>query len=283
MRIIPQQAQLIKKWNKMDLYQRCEYAGRISHLSSGGGYEKTVEFIKKMVEYKHEGVFEFARVVMGLTSFPPDQRVSIRTLRAALRYPFLFPEGYELVAKLVQRKYPLFFEDFDQEIFEEFTEPHRQRYGWLEEGDAQVKNLSLDWIPVHITTNRAISHQIVRYRNEVVYLQESQRYCKYKGDVIFIDSPEYFPEGSQERYIWENFLAKSEEKYNELLEKGVSAQAARLVLPNSTKTELIMYASPKTWLHFFDQRCTQHADKMMYTLACNIRKLMRNGRILYHG
>ena len=277
MKIVKQQCQIVPKWGTKDLYERCEYAGRISHKSEGKIAPGTAEeFVRKMVRLGHESVFEFARVCFG------DNyriRTHIRRLRDAVKYNVNDIE-LEILARSVAKKYPVFFEDIEKEkTFWRMTE----RVNWCEEGEEKVKNFALDWIAVHIVTNRAVSHQLVRYRNEVVFIQESQRYCKYKDDVVFIDPCDYFEEGTEVRAIWENHMARCEDKYNQLLKSNCSAESARLVLPNSTKTELIMYARPITWMHFFDQRCTNHADKAMYTLACMIRNEMRKKRILYHG
>ena len=50
------------------------------------------------------------------------------------------------------------------------------------------------------------------------------------------------------------------------LSEGYSAQAARLFLPNSAATKLIMYASPDTWRHVFEQRISDKADPMIREL-----------------
>lgn len=289
MKIVEQSCRLLD-WSGEDLYRRCERAGRVSHKSEEKIAPGTAEkFVRKMVKLGHESVFEFARC--SLVEFlhcsikPSEVRTNVRTLReSAKRHGE--DSIYRILARSVSRKYPLFFEDVHEKNDFWDIEEKSDWLEWTEEGRVE-KNPSLDWLPVHIVTNRAISHQLVRYRKDVVFIQESQRYCKYKGDVIFIDPSDYFEEGTWEgneaRAVWENHMARCEDKYNQFLIRGYSAEAARLVLPNSTKTELIMYAKPSTWMHFFDQRCGNHADKAMRTLACMIRDEMKKAGVLHHG
>ena len=141
---------------------------------------------------------------------------------------------------------------------------------WVVEGSANYDHKE-DWISVLITTNRAISHQLVRYRKNVVYLQASQRYIKYKDELKFIDPSVYFGtdnegDGYQMYRQWIESMQRAEQDYIHCLSEGYSAQAARLFLPNSAATKLIMYASPNTWRHVFEQRISDKADPMIREL-----------------
>ncbi len=61
-------------------------------------------------------------------------------------------------------------------------------------------------------------------------------------------------------------MERAEQDYFHALSEGYSAQAARLFLPNSAATKLIMYASPDTWRHVFEQRISDKADPMIREL-----------------
>jgi thymidylate synthase (FAD) len=113
--------------------------------------------------------------------------------------------------------------------------------------------------------NRAITHEIVRHR-PVSYLQESQRYCRYSQDkfgneVTFI-KPMFFEKGTDEYSLWEKAMQDTEEIYLKLLGTS-SPQAARTVLPNSCKTELITFANLLEWLHIFKLRTSKGAEPSM--------------------
>lgn len=122
---------------------------------------------------------------------------------------------------------------------------------------------------VRIITNRAVTHEIVRHR-PCSYLQESQRYCRYDKDqfgneVTFIDPRIAFPFFQDEANyeVWEVAMAVAETVYLGALEEGASPQAARTVLPNSCKTEIIVYASLTEWRHIFYQRTSPAAEPSM--------------------
>jgi thymidylate synthase (FAD) len=120
-------------------------------------------------------------------------------------------------------------------------------------------------IAVKFIVNRAVTHEIVRHR-PCSFLQESQRYCRYSDDkfgseVTFI-KPMFFAEGSREYAIWQQAMVDTERMYLELLETS-TPQAARTVLPNSCKTELIVYANLTEWKHIFKLRTTKAAEPSM--------------------
>ncbi len=137
----------------------------------------------------------------------------------------------------------------------------------LDEVDALVPDLRLKHrhIAVKFIVNRAITHEIVRHR-PCSFLQESQRYCRYSenkfgGEVSFI-KPMFFEEGSPEYDLWKKAMQDTEQIYLQLLETS-TPQAARTVLPNSCKTELIVYANLQEWKHIFRLRTTKAAEPSM--------------------
>jgi thymidylate synthase (FAD) len=62
--------------------------------------------------------------------------------------------------------------------------------------------------------------------------------------------------------LWEKAMEETEKIYLELLENS-SPQAARTVLPNSCKTELITFANLLEWLHIFRLRTSKGAEPSM--------------------
>lgn len=123
---------------------------------------------------------------------------------------------------------------------------------------------------VRWTVDRSISHQIVRHRI-ASYSQESQRYCNYGKDdfgrdVTFI-RPVQLPDDTPAFAIWKTVMQKCECAYFDLLTLGCSPQEARSVLPNSTKTELVMTANIREWRHFLKLRTSEGADPNMRHIA----------------
>ena len=134
-------------------------------------------------------------------------------------------------------------------------------------------------VAVRVICSRAISHQLVRHR-PCSFLQESQRYCRYDDEVVFIRpewvSAEHF--GKQPEFAgweWEWAMETAELIYQQMLKGGLAPQQARAVLPESTKTELIVYASLPEWKHIFAMRCAKAADPEMRRIMVPLREQFR--------
>ncbi len=115
-------------------------------------------------------------------------------------------------------------------------------------------------VAVKFITNRAVSHELVRHR-PCAFLQESQRYCRYGNEVVFINPQSAFP--NLELNSWMAAMEYAEDTYLSLLCSGASPQAARTVLPNSCKTEIIVYANLREWEHIFNRRVSPAAEPSM--------------------
>ena len=108
---------------------------------------------------------------------------------------------------------------------------------------------------VRFIVDRGVSHEIVRHRM-ASFSQESTRYCNYGGEVTFIAPPFAC-------YEWVKAMEYAEKTYSTMIEKGMKPQQARSVLPNSTKTELIMTTNIQNWKHFFELRTAEAAHPQM--------------------
>lgn len=117
------------------------------------------------------------------------------------------------------------------------------------------------YVCVRFVTSRDVTHQLVRYRRASP-LQESQRYCNYTanrfGNSVTFIRPCWYVEGSEEYQLWAQQCSDAEKMYFKLAELG-SSEKARAVLPNSTKSELLIYADLEEWQHIFNQRVSPHA------------------------
>jgi len=130
---------------------------------------------------------------------------------------------------------------------------------------------------VRFTCDRGVSHELVRHRL-ASFSQESTRYCNYKGGVTFIIPPwvgidkgnyEFsFTEPTQNEasWLWYNSMLEAEQAYKDLLSLKWTPQQARSVLPNSLKTEIIMSANLREWLHVFKLRTAKAAHPQMREL-----------------
>ena len=112
---------------------------------------------------------------------------------------------------------------------------------------------------VKLITARQIANEFVRHR-AFSFAQESTRYCnyadnsKFENNLVFI-SPVFMKEKttlSCSKYY--DYLRKCENLYLELKDNGWNTEEVATLLPNVTKTELIMTGFGEDWQHFFELR-----------------------------
>ncbi len=127
---------------------------------------------------------------------------------------------------------------------------------------------------VKFICDRGVTHELVRHRL-CAFSQESTRYCNYKGGVTFVIPPwvdveegEYnyqSPSNPKGRFsqVWVTAMRTAENYYITLLDGSWSPQQARSVLPNSTKTEIVVTANFREWRHIFTLRCAKAAHPQM--------------------
>lgn len=124
-------------------------------------------------------------------------------------------------------------------------------------------------ITVRFICDRAVSHELVRHRM-ASFAQESQRYCNYSldkfgRDITFI-LPYWLDEEDLGYSDWERSCREAEQTYFRLLDYGYSPQQARMVLPNCTKTEIIVTANFREWRHILKLRTAPDAHPDMQRL-----------------
>ena len=271
--------------------EQIERAGRICYKSEDKITEDSAgPFVKRIIERGHESVLEMGNFVF-------DIKVDSETIM----HKFLETNPrFNQIDKIEKKHYlisgnPRSFRDLarispEQKIvkailgrltdeFPVLYEDLRPKHGWLlPDGVAvkrlrpeEIEDLPLDLFIRHRTVlvklviNRAVSHELVRHR-PASYLQESQRYCRYGearfgGEVHFI-RPCFYKEGTHEFEVWKRAMEDAEKTYLALL-KTSSPQAARTVLPNSCKTEIMVNATLSEWAHILRLRTSQAADPSM--------------------
>jgi len=124
-----------------------------------------------------------------------------------------------------------------------------------------------------LTTDRGISHELVRHRM-ASFSQESSRYCSYDkgkfGGQIALIKPDF---KNQESYaIYEEAMKAAENAYMKLSELGESPQFARSVLPTCLKTELYMTCNFREWLHVIELRTSKAAHPQVRELISMVEK-----------
>lgn len=132
-------------------------------------------------------------------------------------------------------------------------------------------------ITVKFTTNRGVSHEVVRHRL-ASYAQESTRYVNYNKEkngsgITVIDQMSGFkydladPTDLLKYNIWREAMQNAETSYLALIKVGATPEEARSVLPNSTKTEIVMTANLREWIHFLSLRTSKYAHPDIRVIA----------------
>ncbi len=276
--------------DQTSLVVRLEACGRICYKSEEKiTQDSAMPFVKKIAEHGHNSVMEMAVVTLGVQC-SAEQFDSL----LALKLKYFFIDRFEdeiLITGSIRAFRELYVCAGQQELVEALvgflSDGHPYLFegvwsgghGLREKSSIQVRKLDLqevDGLPsallakhrfsgVKFVVNRAVTHEIVRHR-PCSFLQESQRYCRYSQDkfdnqVTFI-RPMFYEEGTEEFALWQRAMEDTEQIYLQLLESS-TPQAARTVLPNSCKTEIIVYCNLAEWKHIFSLRTTQAAEPSM--------------------
>ncbi len=290
MRVVDPSFTVLDYLDHESLAVRIEFCGRVCYKSEDKiDQNSALPFVAKMAEHGHNSVLEMGVLTLRVNGASGDQVAeffftqprylhidrndtsllvtgSVRAFREMLMF---HPEDQVVLAMcaFINKRHPYFFSTILPED------------GLNPDPAIQVEKVPLpevDQLPpkqkakhrhiaVKFIVNRAITHEIVRHR-PCSFLQESQRYCRYSdakfgSEVTFI-RPMFFEQGSPEYAIWQKAMQDTEAMYLELLETS-TPQAARTVLPNSCKTELIVYANLAEWQHIFNLRTTKAAEPSM--------------------
>lgn len=287
MKLINSSVQLIEQGPGIEgIYKQIELAGRVCYKSESKITENSAkEFVDRMIKSGHGAMLEHGTVYMQyscdnwqenfselpqvITLFVKGNKFSkIREITDVIENDIEKTTFYITTNARVLVEHD--FWDAAQEFICEPTEHH-------------VKRVTCKFI-----CDRGISHEIVRHR-VFSYAMESQRYCNYSKDkfdneITFI-KPEWFA-GSQinDTKLWSannnidvaflTAVEKAEQDYLLLLSEGCKPQQARAVLPNATKTELVMTGFEDDFDHFFELRCAPSAHPDMQKLANELKQLM---------
>jgi thymidylate synthase (FAD) len=140
-----------------------------------------------------------------------------------------------------------------------------------------------------VITDRGVSHEFVRHRL-ASFTQESTRYCNYgmekHGNQISVIEPPGLKDislnddscDSHSTYpaldSWIKVMSVAEEEYIKLIKLGVKPQIARSILPNSLKTEFVVTANFREWMHIIDLRTSQNAHPQIIEVVKIIRDIL---------
>ncbi len=302
MKIIEPFFQIQDELDSATVAMRLEACGRVCYKSEDKiTDDSAIPFVAKIAAHGHNSVLEMAvlsfRVTCRLQRIQelldcqpkhlvidklPEGALLTGSMRA-LKELYLSQPGNQLTNDLLLvlgQSFPYLFEQIlDPQQVLPRDESIKITKLSLSEVDALPENLRLRhrFVSVKFIVNRAVTHELVRHRL-CSFLQESQRYCRYSEDkfdnqVTFI-KPMFFKEESLEFQLWQEAMEQAEATYLKLLQT-VSPQAARTVLPNSCKTEIIVFCNLVEWRHIFALRTSSAAEPSMREIMIPLQQEMK--------
>lgn len=114
--------------------------------------------------------------------------------------------------------------------------------------------------------SRACSHQLVRHRL-ASYCQLSQRYVKVDTDADWYVIPPSIREDDRMLEEYASEMWRCAEHYKSLLDDGMKPEDARYVLPESTKTDIIVTMNLREFMSFYKARSDKAAQWEIRELA----------------
>lgn len=254
MKIIEQSHQLLPDTD--DLIQQMASRSRICYQSFDKETpEANIKLVKHCIEGGHNSVLEMARVCKKNYDYKVDSK--------------FIEKGH--TKEYLSGSIRAWLEDYPKCHLEEVLNTLRE--------DCPPNHPDYKfhkYQAVKLITNRSMTHELVRHRNDVSFLQESQRYVRYDkpGGIEFI-KPLWLT-GLSENDVrveeWEIMMSAAENLYCNMLSgfngsvSKAQPQQARGVLPNDTKTEILVYASLSEWRHILKLRTSLSADPQMRAL-----------------
>lgn len=126
--------------------------------------------------------------------------------------------------------------------------------------------------------------ELVRHR-KFSFVQESQRYCNY-SKVKFNSEIQFLLPSGTSQFAYHLPMTKvyeqAEKTYLDLIKQGCPPQEARAVLPNATKTEVLMTGFSSDWTRLFELRLYESTGKVapdMKVLMQKAQKAMQDAGI----
>lgn len=287
MKLIESSVQIIEE---KDPYKMIELAGRTCYKSEDKITENSAkEFVDRMIKLGHGAMLEHGTIYLKIDKTEDGHLPPARLYWSDgnhKKYTKVRKHGNSIYVTTNLRVIVENDRLDDLQYQVEPTEHHEKR------------------ITAKFICDRGVSHEFVRHR-VFSFAQESTRYCDYSKDkfgndiTYIIPSWLDLPEGKYSD--WDNdwcdvselkllypevdnlsdpancflqSIKNAEYYYFMLINRGWKPQQARQVLPNATKTELVMTGFESDWEHFFELRCSGAAHPDARKLADELKSLM---------
>jgi len=134
---------------------------------------------------------------------------------------------------------------------------------------------------VEVTTSRAIAAQLLRHRS-FTFQEFSQRYAEAgEFEPVELRRQAESNRQSSREPISDSKLTQEIERavqylrnaYFALIHEGVARECARMILPLCTQTTLYMTGNVRSWIHYLEQRLSEHTQLEHRQLAQEVQRI----------
>ena len=265
-----------------DFFDHVALSAHNCYQVSAKDHASNILFVKRLIANGHLAMIEHYRFLFSLKRGCYDA-----LFRLSNPYLTLFKDEARFYVSLSLRpileakeneipSYLPLISALPEEIRTLFPEAQEKKEG-ARMVDVQKERLTLEnrklasYYTYLLVTDRGVSHELVRHR-PCSFAQESTRYCNYSKDKFGSALTFLKPLGyERNKEIYDSFFRDVSRTYFTLLERGLSPQEARSVLPNALKTSVIVTCSLAEWQHIFELRCSQHAHPDIRRLMLKVR------------
>lgn len=287
MKLIESSVQIIEE---KDPYKMIELAGRTCYKSEDKITENSAkEFVDRMIKLGHGAMLEHGTIYLKIDKTEDGHLPPAR---------LYWSDGNHKKYTKVRKHGNSIYVTTNLRVIVENNRLDDLQYQ-VEPTEHHEKRITAKFI-----CDRGISHEFVRHR-VFSFAQESTRYCdyskdKFENDITYI-IPSWLdlPEGKYSN--WDNdwcdvselkllypevdnlsdpancflqSIKNAEYYYFMLINRGWKPQQARQVLPNATKTELVMTGFESDWEHFLSLRTSKNAHPDAQRLSLKLKELL---------
>jgi thymidylate synthase (FAD) len=162
--------------------------------------------------------------------------------------------------------------DYGQRSINKMTDDKSIIQRWIGTGEESM--IEMGDATFFVQCSRVVSHEFVRHRL-ASFQQESQRFTNYseeEPELLYYHDPAIT--GDAAEADWDDAISTAHDRYLSLLASGVPKQLARYVLPNATRTRMIVKANLREWRHILRLRMHTSAQPEMRLVARKIHDLL---------
>lgn len=287
MKLIESSVQIIEE---KDPYKMIELAGRTCYKSEDKITENSAkEFVDRMIKLGHGAMLEHGTIYLKIDKTEDGHLPPAR---------LYWSDGNHKKYTKVRKHGNSIYVTTNLRVIVENNRLDDLQYQ-VEPTEHHEKRITAKFI-----CDRGVSHEFVRHR-VFSFAQESTRYCNYSKDkfgndiTYIIPSWLDLPEGKYSD--WDNdwcdvselkllypevdnlsdpancflqSIKNAEYYYFMLINRGWKPQQARQVLPNATKTELVMTGFESDWEHFLSLRTSKNAHPDAQRLSLKLKELL---------